>query len=153
MKTKRTKMNELTNALAKALADSAAFYLKAQGFHWNVEGDDFPMYHDFFSKLYGEVYEAVDTIAELIRTLDVKSPAGINTLGKLTNISDSTASTSNAMIAELFRDNQIVLTSLMEAYRLAERFSEFGISNFIQDRIQAHKKHAWMLRSMTRGDE
>lgn len=146
-------MNELTNTLVKALADSAAFYLKAQGFHWNVEGDDFPMYHQFFGELYEEVYGAVDTIAELIRTLDVKSPAGINTLGKLTGISESSASTSDAMITELFRDNQIVLSSLLACYNQAERFSEFGISNFIQDRIQAHKKHAWMLRSMTKGDE
>lgn len=145
-------MNELTNALAKALADSAAFYLKAQGFHWNVEGRYFPMYHKFLGKLYGEVYDAVDNIAELIRTLDVKAPAGISTLAKLSNISDSTASTCDAMISELFSDNQQVLTSLMDAYRLSERFSEFGISNYLQDRIQAHKKHAWMLRAMTKGE-
>lgn len=146
-------MNELTNALVKSLADSAAFYLKAQGFHWNVEGDDFPMYHDFFGELYSEVYGAVDTIAELIRTLDVKAPAGIDALAKLTSIESSTVSDTDAMISELYRDNQTLLTSLHDTYRLAERFSEFGISNFIQDRIQAHKKHAWMLRSMTRGDE
>ena len=146
-------MNELTNTLVKSLADSAAFYLKAQGFHWNVEGSDFPMYHDFFGELYSDVYGAVDTIAELIRTLDVKAPAGINTLSKLTGIADSTATTCEAMIDELFKDNQVVLSSLTACYNQAERFSEFGISNFIQDRIQAHKKHAWMLRSMTKGGE
>ena len=51
------------------------------------------------------------------------------------------------MITKLANDNERVLASLNRAYALAERDRKFGISNFIQDRITAHEKHGWMLRS------
>lgn len=147
-------MNELIEALKTAHATTFAFYLKAHSYHWNVESDDFPMYHDFFGKLYEDAFGAVDTIAELIRTLDVYAPSSFRELMNYSVIEDSdvTVPEDEDMVSNLFRFNQITLNELTNAYKLAERFSEFGISNAIQDRIEIHKKHAWMLRSMTKGE-
>jgi starvation-inducible DNA-binding protein len=142
-------MDELEEALKKAQADSFAFYLKAHYFHWNIEGANFPQYHSFLNDLYEEVFAAVDTIAEVIRTLDVYVPGSFTRFKELTSIQDETTIPSAmSMITRLKDDNEKVLDTLTKAYELAEKAKKYGISNLIQDRIQAHEKHAWMLRSI-----
>jgi len=143
--------DELVEALKKAQATSFAFYLKAHNFHWNVEGPDFAQYHDFLSNLYNEVFIAVDTIAELIRTLQAYAPGSLTRFKELSAIEDElSVPKALVMIARLNGDNQRLLIVLNEAYRIAESQSKFGISNAIQDRITAHEKHGWMLRSFTK---
>ena len=146
-------MNELIEALKTVQATNFTLYLKAHNYHWNVEGSDFPMYHSFFGSFYEEVFGAVDTIAELIRTLDEFAPGSLVEFSKRSNITDELGHPGiQQMVGNLFAGNQTLLTDLIAAYKLAEKFSEFGILNALQDRIEAHKKHAWMLRSMLKGD-
>jgi DNA-binding ferritin-like protein len=54
------------------------------------------------------------------------------------------------MLQNIKNDNDKFLATLVVAYDEAEKASEFGVSNYIQDRIQAHEKHAWMLRAITK---
>lgn len=142
-------MDELEQALKKAQADSFAFYLKAHYFHWNIEGVNFPQYHSFLKSLYEEVFAAVDNIAEGIRTLDIYVPGSFTRFKELASIQDETTIPSDvSMITRLKDDNEKVLDTLAKAYELAEEAKKYGISNLIQDRIQAHEKHGWMLRSI-----
>ena len=142
---------ELVEALKKAQATTFALYLKAHNFHWNVEGPDFAQSHDFLGDFYAEVFGAVDTIAELIRTLDAYAPGSLTRFKELSSIEDELSVPKGlVMIARLNGDNQRLLVVLNEAYRIAESQSKFGISNAIQDRITAHEKHGWMLRSFTK---
>ena len=146
-------MDELIEALKKAQATSFAFYLKAHNYHWNVEGHSFSEYHDFLKGLYEEVFGAVDTIAELIRTLDAYAPGSFSRFHQLSVIEDELLVPKGiVMMARLYADNQQLLVVLTEAYRIAEANNSFGISNAIQDRITAHEKHGWMLRSFTKGE-
>ena len=55
------------------------------------------------------------------------------------------------MLKQLQTDNQTMIASLQSTYKLAEASVELGLSNFIQDRIDQHKKHAWMIRSFLKG--
>ena len=140
---------QLIEKMKVVLADSFAFYLKAHQYHWNVEGPDFPQYHDFFGNLYEEVHDAVDKIAEEIRALGDYAPGSFSRYTELSSIADSrNAPSAIEMITTLQGDNQIVLNTLMETYKLAEQYNEIGLSNFLQDRYDAHKKHAWMIRSI-----
>lgn len=139
---------ELADQLKKTLAEVFAYYLKALNYHWNVEGPDFNEYHDFFGKIYEEVYGSVDAIAELIRTLDFYVPGTLARIKSLSSITeDDDVPSAIEMARRLFQENNKVLATLLATYKMAEDLSEFGISNYIQDRIQAHEKHAWMLRS------
>jgi len=147
-------MDELVNLMRKVLADSFAFYLKAHNFHWNVEGKDFKQYHDFFGGIYEEVYGAVDGIAEEIRALDAYAPGSLSKFSELTSILDSNNySTVDAMLKELSTDNQVVIRSLEAAFNMSERFNQIGLSDFIAGRLDAHKKHAWMLKASMKGME
>ena len=40
-------METLLEMMRKVLADAYAFQLKANNYHWNVEGPNFALYHDF----------------------------------------------------------------------------------------------------------
>ena len=60
----------LADLLKTLLASNYAYTIKAQFFHWSVEGPDFGQLHKFFQKIYDDSYSAVDPIAEYLRTLE-----------------------------------------------------------------------------------
>lgn len=142
-------MNEdLVNAMQKVLADTFTMYYKAHSSHWNVEGSNFPQYHDFFGNIYTELFAAVDTIAEEIRQLNAYPPSSLAELMSHSMISENTSTlTASEYISKLIDANNLVLASLLMAYKEAEAATEIGLSNFIQDRVMAHQKHGWMLKS------
>jgi starvation-inducible DNA-binding protein len=134
--------------MKKSLADTFAFYLKAQGFHWNVEGPNFPQYHALFDTIYNEVYGSIDQFAEEIRSLDAYAPASFARFSELTSLQDEIQIlNAQGMLAKLLTDNDVVLASLEQAYELAEVAHNHGLSNFLAERQDAHKKHAWMLKA------
>jgi len=146
-------MNELVEALKKAQATSFAFYLKAHNYHWNVEGQNFAEYHEFLGDLYAEVFGAVDAIAEHCRTLDAYVPGSFSRFQELSSIEDElSVPTGRMMMTKLLADNQRVIGDLMAAHREAEILGKRGIVNFLEDRIDKHDKHGWMLRSYTKGE-
>ena len=132
------------------LADSFVMYTKAHGYHWNVEGKLFPMLHEFLGDIYAEVYGSIDSTGEQIRQIQGRAIHSLLEFDKYRTVSDTpiTVPTDNTgMLTDLFSANQLVLASLMKAYELADANNEDGLSNYLQDRMMAHKKHAWMLRS------
>ena len=146
-------MEQLVEALKKALESSFAFYLKTHNYHWNVEGHSFSEYHTFLGDLYAEVWGAVDLIAEHIRTLDAYAPGSFTRFQQLSSVEDEmSVPTGRMMMAKLLVDNQRVLADLQAAHALAEQANKRGIVNFLEDRIDIHEKHAWMLRSFTKGE-
>jgi starvation-inducible DNA-binding protein len=140
----------LADTLKTLLATAYAFSIKTQNFHWNIEGADFPQYHKFLNKLYSEVYEnSIDRLAELIRQLDSYAPGSLVRFSELSQIEDQTKiPRAELMFQELFADNAKLLAMYKEAFHIAEDADEQGIANFIAERIDAHGKHAWMLRSI-----
>lgn len=141
-------MEEVVNPLKIAFADTYAFYVKAQNYHWNVEGPMFPMYHDFFGKIYEEVGGAIDQFAEEIRAQNAYAPAAFSRFSELTIIKDEVLIIKpQMMVATLFADNAIVLSSLQAARDVADKYNQNGLVNFIEERLDQHNKHAWMLRA------
>lgn len=141
-------MDELVQAMKKALADTFAFYLKAHGFHWNVEGRTFAQDHAFFGTIYEEVYGSLDRFAEEIRTMDAYAPASFARFSELTTIEDEIKIlNAQGMYEKLLADNSIVMASVEQAYELAEAAHNHGLSNFLAERQDAHAKHAWQLRA------
>lgn len=148
-------MEELIQQMKVYLADNVTLGMKAQQYHWNLEGDDFPQFHEFFGDFYEEVDGVIDNIGEFIRTLDAYAPLTPRRIAELTTLSEEgdIAPAQMVMVRNLYNDNNKIINTIMEAYRLAERYSEIGLSNFLQDRIVAHKKHQWMLRATLKGTE
>jgi len=141
-------MEELKQALKIAHASNFSFYLKTHGFHWNVEGPLFPQLHEFFQNIYEDVYGVVDRYAEEIRALQSYAPAGLGRYRDLSQIQDQIEVVdARQMLQILHDDNIIMLDIIKQTYDLAEQFGAHGLSNFLAERQDAHKKHGWMLRA------
>ena len=143
----------LSDDLKTLLSTSYAFVIKAQNFHWNVEGSNFAQYHEFFQGIYDEVYgNAIDQTAEYIRTLDVYAPGSFERFSELSVIIGQTkVPRAMLMIQELLDDNNAIQSILTQTFQSATDEKNEGIANFIAERMDAHAKHGWMLRSFLKG--
>ena len=138
----------LADSLKTLLATNFAYYLKAQGFHWNVEGPDFGQLHKFFQKIYEDAYSAIDPTAEYIRYLGEYSPASFERFSELTEISGQTKiPRARLMLEELKANNDQMLDLLNRCFAEANDTNEQGIANFIAERLSAHGKYRWQLTS------
>lgn len=141
-------MSALGNKLKVVLADTFTLHLKAWNYHWNIEGPDFYQYHKFLQKVYESLQDAIDPIAEHIRAIGEYSPGALGRYKELTNIEDElTIVSGEESVRRLLADSQKVVKSLTDAYYEAEKAKELGLCNFLQDRIDSHKKLEWMFRA------
>jgi starvation-inducible DNA-binding protein len=141
-------MDKFVNQLKIAFASQYAFAIKAQNFHWNVEGSDFYQKHKMFQKIYEEVYGAVDDFAENIRKIKAYTPASLYRFSALAAIDDEVEILEpSAMVAELLRDAEKMQEIMKVLFQEAEDRGEHGLSNFLADRQDAFAKHAWFLRA------
>ena len=144
----------LADSLKTLLATEYAFSIKAQLFHWNVEGPDFAQLHEFFGNLYEEVYNnSIDKTAEYIRAMDDYTPGSFERFSELSIIQGQTKiPRARLMIEELLANNSQLLELLNKCFATAESENQQGIANFIAERIDAHQKHGWMLRSFLKDE-
>lgn len=141
---------ELVDKMKVVLASAFSLYLKAHNYHWNVTGQNFKQYHDFFGQLYKDVHDSVDLYAEHIRVLKAFSPGSLKRFSELSIISDEISVPSQKfMFVRLSQDNERFLVELKEARNIADSLNEFGCVNFLEDRIDFHKKMQWMLEAYT----
>lgn len=141
-------MEELVKAARIAFASEYSFVIKAQNFHWNVEGMFFEPLHNLFGKIYEEVYGSIDTFAEEIRAMGAYTPASFDKLSMLSQVDgENEILDSKQMVLELYQDNENMVKMLQFLFELSENYKQYGFSDFVAGRIDAHKKHGWMLRS------
>jgi len=138
----------LADLLKTLLATNYAFVIKAQFFHWSVEGPDFGQLHKFFQKIYEDAYSAVDTIAEEIRTLDEYAPGSFERFAELSQIQGQTkVPRARLMIEELLADSQTMIDLLNQVFVAATKENKQDIANFMAERLTAQNKYMWQLKS------
>lgn len=143
-------MEDLINYLKATFASEYAFYLKAQNFHWNIEGDDFVQLHDLFGEIYGEVGGAIDAFAENIRKVQAYTPASFSALNKISAVGgvDQMPMYCDDMLQSLLTDSENMEQMFAMAYEKADANKKYGLANFLADRQDAHAKHSWKLRTL-----
>jgi starvation-inducible DNA-binding protein len=141
-------MEQLQKAAKVAFASEFTFYLKAHFFHWNVEGINFQELHALFGTIYEEVYGSIDDFAEKIRSLGAYAPGSNSRFNVLSQIDDETSVVPpEQMVQELLQDSDNMVKVLKRVYDIAEVAGEHGFSNFLAERMDAHRKHSWQLRA------
>ena len=141
-------MEELIKTIKVAFASEYSYFVKAQFFHWNVEGSNFPQYHELFGNIYEEVYGNIDAFAENLRKLGTYAPGSFERLSMLSRIEDETQIIpAEQMLAELLADSERMCEMFKVVFMLSEQAREHGLSDFIAGRQDAHRKHAWMLKA------
>lgn len=143
-------MEQLIQQLKVILGTNFALYLKSHNYHWNIEGPNFPQYHDFLNTFYTQVFAQIDPIAEHIRYLDSYAPGSMERFLELADIEEAVdiIPSSMDMMTQLKSDNDRFIVHLRAGVAAAEQANEPAVGNFLQELLGAHQKKAWMLRSI-----
>lgn len=144
----RSACRRLAQDLSVLLANTYIVYVKTQNFHWNVEDPRFYSLHQFFENQYEELAEAVDGAAERIRMLKERAPASLKEFLQLTTLQEVDHElTADEMIQKLLQDHESIISWLRPVIESATQLGDEGTADFLIQRLRAHEKTAWMLRS------
>ena len=139
--------------LSRLLADTYTLYLTAHNFHWNVKGPMFNALHTMFMEHYTELWNAVDPIAERIRSLGHPAPGSYAEFTKLSSLPDVPVKPPKAMemVAILARGHEGVARTARNLYAAVEQAHDEPTADLLTQRIAVHEQTAWMLRAMLEG--
>ena len=138
----------LSDALKQFLATTYAYTLKAQYFHWNVEGPDFGQLHKFFQKIYEDAYGAVDPTAEYIRSEEDYTPGSFERYQELSLISGQIkVPRARLMLEELLADTETMKGLSKSLFDAATAAGREDIADFAANRQGAHGKYVWQIKS------
>lgn len=131
------------------LATAYTLAVKAQNYHWNVQGPDFVQYHEFIGDYYHFLDDHIDTIAEQIRTMNAKAPGTqAEFLEKSKVMEDTTAPTAIQMLGNLGADNEILIDVAMATNQASEANGVTGLTNYLEDFIDQLYKKNWFFKSI-----
>lgn len=140
----------IAGGLAKLLADTYTLYLTTHNFHWNVTGPMFNALHNMFMDQYTELWNAVDPIAERIRSLGHPAPGSYAQYAALSSLPDAPATAPKAkeMLRILVEGHEAVARTARQIFPLADAASDEPTADLLTQRLTIHEQTAWMLRSM-----
>ena len=140
----------IAGGLAKLLADTYTLYLTTHNFHWNVTGPMFNTLHLMFMAQYTELWNAVDPVAERIRSLGHPAPGSYAQFSKLSSIKDAPAVPPKAleMVAILVAGHEAVARTARSIFPLADKAGDEPTADLLTQRLTVHEQTAWMLRSL-----
>jgi len=140
---------KVAEALSRLLADTFSLYLKTHSFHWNVEGPMFNTLHLMFMDQYTELWNALDAIAERIRSLGYPAPGSSKAFAKLASIAETDGvPEAMSMVRELVKGHEAVARTARAAFGPADKAGDESSADLLTQRLQVHEKTAWMLRSL-----
>lgn len=137
----------VAQALEQALADSFALYFKTHSYHWNVTGPQFFSLHTLFEQQYTELWQALDELAERIRTLGEAAPESPIKLAEKSTIGNTYEQKANNMVKDLAFAQEIVLKSLENALLISQKHEDEVSIGMLTMRLEIHEKAHWMLAS------
>jgi starvation-inducible DNA-binding protein len=140
----------ITGGLGKLLADTYTLYLTTHNFHWNVTGPMFNTLHAMFMTQYVELWNAVDPIAERIRSLGHPAPGSYAQFSKLSSLPDAPGQPPKAMqmVAILVEGHEAVARTARAIFPLADKAGDEPTADLLTQRLTVHEQTAWMLRSL-----
>lgn len=142
--TEVSSLKALNDAITELFNDNFSYYYKAHSFHWNILGEDFPQYHNFFGNVYERALDQVDSLAEWLRRFDANPPQVLQKIGQ-----DGMLVTDfHQGVQILLADSEAYVGKLKAASLIASELNEQGILNFFAELIDEHQKENWMFKSI-----
>jgi starvation-inducible DNA-binding protein len=140
----------IAKGLSHLLADTYTLYLTTHNFHWNVTGPMFNSLHTMFMDQYTELWNAVDPIAERIRSLGHVAPGSYADYGKLSSLPDAPSAPPKAleMVRILAQGHEAVARTARGLFPLVDKASDEPTADVLVQRLTVHEQAAWMLRAL-----
>ena len=140
----------ISEGLSRLLADTYTLYLTTHNFHWNVTGPMFNTLHAMFMAQYTELWNAVDPVAERIRSLGHHAPGSYAQFGRLSSLPDVPETPPKAldMVRVLVAGHEAVARTAREIFPRADKAGDEPTADLLTQRLAVHEQTAWMLRSL-----
>ncbi len=138
--------------LQRMLANQYVLYTKTRNYHWNVEGPDFLQMHEFYERLYTELEEGFDEVAERIRQLGHYSEGRLADFLKTTDLLEGDYPNHRPeQITNLLNDHETIIRLLRnDVDKLTDNIKDAGTADFVTGMMEKHEQWAWFLRSYLR---
>ena len=140
---------DIAAGLSRVLADTYTLYLKTHNYHWNVTGPQFNDLHAMFMTQYTELWNAVDLIAERIRSLGHFAPGSYKAFSELSSIKEEeSVPVATQMLENLLAGHETIARTCRTSFPAAEKAHDQPTMDLLTQRLQVHEKTGWMLRSI-----
>jgi starvation-inducible DNA-binding protein len=140
-------MTDLQTKLVEIFCDNFVAYYRAHSCHLNITGRNFTSDHKLLQKIYEDAQEAIDTIGEFIRTVGVSAPETVSDILAGSELGEDTAYDADSMLTIVLEAQEYMMTDYKELFDIATEATDQDIANYAADRLGAHSKFAWMLKS------
>lgn len=138
------------DVLESVQANLAILHMKTWGFHWNIEGPEFPAIHKLLGDQYESLADRLDSVSERIRQLGSQAPMRFEDFCERSLLDESEPASDCRKIARiLLADHEFIIESILKELSGVDPVT----NNFLVGLVESHQKDAWMLRAIDRGKD
>ena len=142
------KMADIASKVGTVLADTYILLVKTQCYHWNIRGNQFFGIHNLTEQQYGEIFSAIDTIAERMRALGTDAPGTMMEFLSLSSLDEAKKGLSQQqMITDLLKGHEEISKNIDHVRQVAVASKDEATADLMVTRLRFHEKAAWMWRS------
>ncbi len=146
LKLNETEVKNVVNGLQQLLADFQVYYTNLRGFHWNVQGPDFFVLHGKFEKMYDDIAEKADELAERILTLGGVPASKFSDYLKLANVKETDyVKNGNDALNNVLETLSYLLAKEREVLEAASKAGDEVTVALMSDYLKEQEKLIWML--------
>ena len=134
--------------LQQVFANNFVAYFRTHVAHVNTQGRNFYSDHKLLGKIYEDLQDQTDSLAELLRTLQEFMPTTLASIVESSQVIDTPVEgTADSLLEDVRNDLLQLKTDHEELMMVAEEDGHKEIANYAQDRILKLAKYIWMLDS------
>jgi starvation-inducible DNA-binding protein len=139
---------ETQKQLKQVFNDNFVAYYRSHVAHVNIVGRNFVSDHKLLKGIYEDLQEQIDTIAELLRSMDEFMPGSLAQVLQSSHIEDDPMlGDSDSMLESVYDDIEHLKGCYEELIKVGNEEGYDHISNYAQDRVLQLSKFCWMLSS------
>lgn len=137
-----------TEQLTQVFNNNFVAYYRSHVAHVNITGRNFASDHELLLGIYESLQDQIDTIGELLRTLQEFMPDSIDEVLQNSSLPiGSLSGSSTELLSAVYDDIELLKEDYEELIRISTEEGHDEIANYAQDRVLALAKQCWMLRS------
>ena len=139
-------MNDLIEKLREVFATNFVAYYQSHVAHVNIVGRNFYSDHKLLQKIYENLQDQIDTIAEFLRSVESFMPESIGDVMDTAVIADDLVlGDSDELLRLVGRNLQTLVDLYRELEREADDAGQDQIANYAQDQETILTKQIWMI--------
>jgi starvation-inducible DNA-binding protein len=135
--------------LNQLLADEQVLFAKTRNYHWNIESPSFMELHKLYERLYTELAETIDGVAERVRKIGHYAEGRLADYLKLASLQEGEyTNDQTTQIKNLVDDHETIIRSVRASIeKVEDEYKDTGSADFLTGVLKEHEEWAWFLRS------